>query len=64
MHEVGHTLGLRHNFKASAYLSLDDIDNNAEKTAETGLTASVMDYAPVHIVPKGKKQGDYYSRTI
>ena len=64
MHEVGHTLGLRHNFKASAYLSLDDIDNNAEKTAETGLTASVMDYTPVHIVPKGKKQGDYYSRTI
>ena len=31
MHEVGHTLGLRHNFKASAYLSLDDIDNDAEK---------------------------------
>ncbi len=61
MHEVGHTLGLRHNFKASAYLSLDDIDNNAEKTNEVGLTASVMDYAPIHLVPKGKKQGDYYS---
>src|SRR5262249_27641960 len=25
MHEVGHTLGLRHNFKASAHLSLDEI---------------------------------------
>lgn len=64
MHEVGHTLGLRHNFKASAYLPLEDIDN-PEKNKELGyLTASVMDYAPVHIVPKGKKQGDYYSTTI
>jgi Met-zincin/Domain of unknown function (DUF5117)/Domain of unknown function (DUF5118) len=63
MHEVGHTLGLRHNFKASAYLSLDDIQN-PEKTKDTGLTASVMDYAPVNIAPKGKKQGDFYSQTI
>jgi hypothetical protein len=64
MHEVGHTLGLRHNFKASAYQSLADIDN-PEKERELGyMTASVMDYAPVHIVPKGQKQGDYYSTTI
>jgi hypothetical protein len=64
MHEVGHTLGLRHNFKASAYMSLADIDN-PEKEKELGyMTASVMDYAPVHIVPKGQKQGDYYSTTI
>ncbi|HEX4129277.1 MAG TPA: zinc-dependent metalloprotease [Pirellulales bacterium] len=63
MHEVGHTLGLRHNFKASTYLTLTEL-NNAEKTKETGVVASVMDYAPANIMPKGSKQGDYYSTTI
>jgi hypothetical protein len=63
MHEVGHTLGLRHNFKASTLYSLADT-NNVEKTRETGLTASVMDYAPVNIMPEGATQGDYYSTTI
>lgn len=63
MHEVGHTLGLRHNFKASTFLKLEDL-NNPEVTSKTGLTASVMDYAPSYITPKGVKQGDYYSTTI
>ncbi|HJT35018.1 MAG TPA: zinc-dependent metalloprotease [Pirellulales bacterium] len=63
MHEVGHTLGLRHNFKASSVLSLADM-NDTEKTKEVGLTGSVMDYSPVNIVPKGEKQGDYFSTTI
>ncbi|HVA45458.1 MAG TPA: zinc-dependent metalloprotease [Pirellulales bacterium] len=63
MHEVGHTLGLRHNFKSSSMLSLADL-NDTDKTKETGLTGSVMDYAPVNIVPKEMKQGDYYSQTI
>ena len=60
MHEVGHTLGLRHNFKGSAVLSLADI-NDVTKTAATGASSSVMDYIPVNIVPKGKTQGDYYT---
>jgi hypothetical protein len=63
MHEVGHTLGLRHNFKASTLYSLDDA-NNPEKTRNTGLAASVMDYLPTNLVPKGVEQGDYYSQTI
>jgi hypothetical protein len=63
MHEVGHTLGLRHNFKASTYLTLNEM-NDTKKTHETGLTASVMDYAPAHIVPKGVTQGDFFSTTI
>jgi hypothetical protein len=63
MHEVGHTLGLRHNFKASTLYSLKDI-NDTSKTSETGIGASVMDYNPVNIVPEGEKQGDYYSTTI
>jgi hypothetical protein len=63
MHEVGHTLGLRHNFKASTWLSVEAI-NDPGKTSGTGLAASVMDYLPVNFVPKGKKQGDYFSKTI
>ena len=63
MHEVGHTLGLRHNFKGSSMYTLEDI-HNPEKTKETGLTASVMDYAPANISPSGVTQADYYSTTI
>ena len=63
MHEVGHTLGLRHNFKASTQLSLEDI-NNPEKVKDSGMGSSVMDYYPVNIVPNGVKQGDYYTPTI
>jgi len=63
MHEVGHTLGLRHNFKASTWRSLDEI-NDVEKTRAEGSVASVMDYVAVNIMPQGSKQGDYYPTTI
>jgi hypothetical protein len=62
MHEVGHTLGLRHNFKASKWHTIADL-NDPEK-AKGCLSASVMDYNPTNIVPKGWKQGDYYSTTL
>jgi hypothetical protein len=62
-HEVGHTLGLRHNFKGSALLTLDEI-NDPGKTAQVGLGASIMDYIPANFSPKGQKQGDYFSTTI
>ena len=45
-HEVGHTLGLRHNFKASAWLSLDEV-RERQKENDKPLVASVMDYNPV-----------------
>ena len=44
-HEVGHTLGLRHNFKASSWLSMDEIKRRRDTTDEP-TTASVMDYNP------------------
>ena len=62
MHEVGHTLGLMHNFKGSTWLSLKDM-NDPEK-AKGCLSASVMDYNPTNIVPKDWKQGDYYNTTL
>jgi len=63
MHEVGHSLGLRHNFKASTMLDADQI-NNPEITRVKGMTGSVMDYNPVNIAPKGQKQGDYITTTL
>ena len=45
-HEVGHTIGLRHNFKASSWLSLDEIkERRGDATQPT--VASVMDYNPI-----------------
>jgi len=63
MHEVGHTLGLRHNFKASTWMSLEEI-NDEKKTREAGFVASVMDYSPTNIMPKEMPQGEYYTSTI
>jgi hypothetical protein len=63
MHEVGHTLGLRHNFKASTMLKNEQL-HDTNITRKQGLTGSVMDYNPVNIAPKGVKQGDYFTTTI
>lgn len=63
MHEVGHSLGLRHNFHASTMLTADQI-NDTSITRSKGMVGSVMDYNPVNIVPKGQKQGDYCTTTI
>jgi hypothetical protein len=63
MHEVGHSLGLRHNFKASTMLTADQLNDTAITHAK-GLVGSVMDYTPINIAPKGKKQGDFFTATI
>ena len=63
MHEVGHSLGLRHNFKASTMLTSDQLNDPAITHAK-GLAGSVMDYCPINIAFSGKKQGDYYSTTL
>ncbi|CAM9768389.1 unnamed protein product, partial [Heterosigma akashiwo] len=49
MHEVGHTLGLRHNFKGSTGVTLEQLQD-PEYTGRNGLTASVMDYLPLNIL--------------
>ncbi len=63
MHEVGHSLGLRHNFKASGMLSPEQI-NDTSITRVKGMVGSVMDYSPINVAPKGQKQGDYATTTI
>ncbi len=58
-HEVGHTLGLRHNFKASGLYSLAEINSNALK-GKKPLAGSVMDYLPINIpFEVGETQGDW-----
>ena len=59
LHEVGHTLGLGHNFIATQLLSPEEL-YSAEITRERGLSASVMDYAPANLAPPGREQGLYY----
>jgi Met-zincin/Domain of unknown function (DUF5117) len=62
-HEVGHTLGLRHNFRASTIRSLSDAQN-ASLTTKDGLTGSVMDYIPPNIASKGAKQAEYHQSVL
>lgn len=58
-HEVGHTLGLRHNFKASSLYTLEEI-NSKKLKGETAFAASVMDYLPLNLkIEEGEVQGDY-----
>ena len=62
-HEVGHTLGLTHNFKGSYYLSPEEV-NDTSITSEKGLTSSIMDYTLINIAKNPEEQGDYFSTTI
>jgi hypothetical protein len=62
-HEVGHTLGLRHNFQASTLHAHKDL-HNEELTRAKGLTNSIMEYIPVNVALPGQKQGQYWQTTL
>jgi len=61
-HEIGHTLGFRHNFKSSTLNNADQL-SDAKYTIKHGLISSVMDYTPANIAPEGKPQGQFFSTT-
>jgi hypothetical protein len=63
MHEVGHTLGLRHNFRGSAGISAARLSDR-DYTARHGLGVSVMDYSPPALALDRRQQGHYYAPTI
>lgn len=63
IHEVGHTLGLRHNFRGSMAVPEEKLAS-ASWGAENGISASVMDYNAVNIAPAGEPQGQYWMTTI
>jgi hypothetical protein len=62
LHEVGHTLGLMHNMKASQLHGPDEV-HDASRTSEMGLIGSVMDYPAINVAPPGTDQGEYYTTT-
>jgi len=59
-HEVGHTIGLRHNFKGSSAYDLSEA-NSEEFKGQKPWSTSVMDYNGINIrMPGfGETQGDY-----
>jgi hypothetical protein len=63
MHEVGHTLGLRHNFRASTIYTPQQVADKAF-TSRNGVGGSVMEYFPFNIALKGEEQGEYAMSTI
>jgi len=63
MHEVGHVLGLKHNFKGSTTITAAQLQDRAY-TETHGLGNSVMEYVPVNLALKGEKQGSYHRDTL
>jgi hypothetical protein len=63
MHEVGHTLGLRHNFRASGIYSLEQLRDPAF-TRANGSAGSIMEYLAVNLALKGEGQGEFVASTL
>jgi len=63
MHEVGHTLGLKHNFKASTTVTQAQLKDKAF-TDTHSISGSVMDYNATNIALKGETQTAYNPSTL
>jgi len=61
MHEVGHTLGLRHNFRSSTSTPYDKLNDRAW-VDERGMYSSVMEYPTPNVSLDRARQGYYYTR--
>lgn len=62
-HELGHNLGLRHNFIASTESDLAQL-GDPKRTAVNGVSASVMDYLPPNIAAVKKPGAAYFSSVV
>jgi hypothetical protein len=60
LHEIGHTLGLNHNFRSSHLHDLDSIFD-PDQTYAVGLHGSVMDYPAVPFSMPGETHGQFYT---
>lgn len=63
MHEVGHTLGLRHNFRGSTDTPMSKLHDKVW-TGTNGVVNSVMEYPAPNIRSDGGPNGDYYTATV
>lgn len=60
LHEIGHTLGMNHNMKATQILSQEQIQD--PEVLESGILAgSVMDYPAVNYAPTAEEQTLFYT---
>jgi hypothetical protein len=62
-HEVGHTLGLQHNFRASTIYTQKQLADPGF-TKEHGIGGSVMDYNAINLALRDEPQGDYVMHSI
>ena len=62
-HEVGHTLGLQHNFRASTIYTQRQLEDPAF-TQANGIGGSVMDYNAINLALQSEPQGDYVMPSI
>ncbi len=63
MHEIGHVLGLRHNFAGSSLVPFARL-RDPEYLEENPISASVMDYNDLNVSGDEKKQGDWVMETL
>ena len=63
MHEIGHALGLRHNFRASVAMTPAQLRDKAF-TQANGLSASVMEYNAQNLPLTGEPVADYNMLTL
>ena len=62
-HEVGHTLGLRHNFKASTSVTREQLKDKAFAGSH-GISGSVMDYNAFNLALAGEPKGEVNMVTL
>src|SRR5262249_37771860 len=63
MHEVGHALGLRHNFRASTGITFAQL-RDAEFVRTHGISNSVMDYVAYNLPLENEKPSVYTQVTL
>lgn len=63
MHEVGHALGLRHNFRASRVYTEAQLSDEAF-TREHGIAGSVMEYTAINLARPGGPHGTPFQTTL
>jgi hypothetical protein len=63
MHEVGHALGLRHNFRGSTGIKFEQL-RDAAFTRQRGISNSVMDYNARNVPLENEAVADYHQTTL